>query len=1280
MEKKTTTAAVELAASHSDRARVSMDMEAVGVSQSNRRVQEGEGDDGTSPQQHANMVGGMAPKVLVDIATELFGDEKREEEEEEEKQAKVSETLLVEVAGLATTTTEEEEEEEAKALDTSPVETKIFREHTRCFGLFFRTFRTERIFLDGYARLQKNVVYLGFFLFIFFLGIVLVLIDSVAYGYIIENCPPSFEYKCTLWGDRSTLEMIDLFYTDDVRAWWFASAVTLVFIGCASNFIIHRSKKIKEKSWAMLCVFAVYFLIFIITLLKVYTVTEYKIFWPRYISIGLSFLLMAPVIFLSGLPSFTPSFILCLLVILFYIIGYPVSLRALEADPADEFEYERNSSLMRTTWNQYLYFMFVVSVLYMIGSFQFETGSRKQFLQRVLMAGQQEQIIRQKSKNGELQKKLLENMLPSFVVDQLRQQNFTVKSWDQLQAISHRHLGVSIMFAELEGFTAFSSQVDPPQVLAYLNELFLEFDSLCASFDVYKVETVGDQYVAAVGVVTGQINKTKASEATPRCDFSLQQYRAVLGLREASVANTTQMIGYARSIIERSRRVGVPEEAKTIPMVRVGIHTGACMSGIVGTKNFRFCLFGDTMNTAARMEQHGLPECIHVTQDVVELVPDVCWEKQKLVDVKGKGRMQTYLLRMSIAGNASIEEDCSVESVSYDGHYHSSYSNPSFDEEQHMLEKKIALVRLNSKHRKPFVGSIEYFAENMLAQDKKRFREHTKWFGLMFKKPKIELAFLDSQARLHEKMVYIGYALWVLCCVSNLLYGYMKRLWEYHTCSDVNLNFYCIKFLGQWVYEEASHPPKKDILSIVFGSSASSSGPSAAVCLAITVLSILVHWLIHRSKRVTQKAWALVNVWVGFLAIQVTILVAAIWFARSSDRVYYTWPETILFLTLAQGTIFAFFSGAPLALNVLWWLTFFALGLGLGVPVILSERKQISAEQLYTPNRAIEMSIYSFNTLLWYSLCLLLGICIRDITQRMMFLQRILLIRQKNLILRARSRNDRMQRRLLENILPSDLLGKLKYAQQGRCLSRTFSRLQSMSRKHTGMCMLFADLVGFTSFSAQVDPFEVMVFLNDLFTKFDGMCDEYNVYKVETIGDCYVASVGVVTGEMVSEQVPISRCNSESAQALEQMEEDSENPLRSIASKNNSMAVTAASMNSRDLVGFAKAMIRISRQVMKPGVKTPAILRVGMHTGSCISGVVGTKIPKFSLFGRTCVIASTMEKTGVPDCIHASEDLATLVSEEDWQKSVWKTRVKGDEHPGDADGMLTTYVLHVDDN
>merc|ERR1711985_230118 len=91
--------------------------------------------------------------------------------------------------------------------------------------------------------------------------------------------------------------------------------------------------------------------------------------------------------------------------------------------------------------------------------------------------------------------------------------------------------------------------------------------------------------------------------------------------------------------------------------------------------------------------------------------------------------------------------------------------------------------------------------------------------------------------------------------------------------------------------------------------------------------------------------------------------------------------------------------------------------------------------------------------------------------------------------------------------------------QQDQLSSNSFKKFQSLSQTHMGVSMLFADLVGFTAFSAQVDPFEVMVFLNDLFHVFDGMCDEYNVYKLETVGDCYVATVGVVTGMIVSQEL-----------------------------------------------------------------------------------------------------------------------------------------------------------------
>merc|ERR1711977_718763 len=137
-------------------------------------------------------------------------------------------------------------------------------------------------------------------------------------------------------------------------------------------------------------------------------------------------------------------------------------------------------------------------------------------------------------------------------------------------------------------------------------------------------------------------------------------------------------------------------------------------------------------------------------------------------------------------------------------------------------------------------------------------------------------------------------------------------------------------------------------------------------------------------------------------------------------------------------------------------------------------------------------------------------------------------------------------------------------------LQSTFKKFQSLSQRHMGVSMLFADLVGFTSFAAQVDPFKVMVFLNDLFHVFDGMCDEYNVYKLETVGDCYVATVGVVTGELVS----MEACGMTITDSMEE-------------------GISAS--NSKDLVGFAKAMIGASRGILKPEVDIPAIMRIGIH-------------------------------------------------------------------------------------
>jgi ubiquitin carboxyl-terminal hydrolase 48 len=247
----------------------------------------------------------------------------------------------------------------------------------------------------------------------------------------------------------------------------------------------------------------------------------------------------------------------------------------------------------------------------------------------MLMHSQQKQIIKEKTKNENLQRQLLENMLPTSIVDQLQRQKFTVTSWEQLRALSHRHFGVSIIFAKVENFSAFSSEVAPAQVMEYLNDMFSIFDDLCDQHAVYKVETVGDQYVAAVGIVTGEMltedtlsmrgaqpllsSKSLGGTQGSKGGYSSNNFGET-SIREAACSNTAHMISYAQAIIEGSRHVVVPPGIVACPLLRVGIHTGPCISGIVGTRSFKFCLFGDTMNTAARMEQTSAAGCIHVTE------------------------------------------------------------------------------------------------------------------------------------------------------------------------------------------------------------------------------------------------------------------------------------------------------------------------------------------------------------------------------------------------------------------------------------------------------------------------------------------------------------------------------------------------------------------------------------------------------------------------------------------------------------------------------------------
>ncbi|RVE71191.1 hypothetical protein OJAV_G00072650 [Oryzias javanicus] len=209
----------------------------------------------------------------------------------------------------------------------------------------------------------------------------------------------------------------------------------------------------------------------------------------------------------------------------------------------------------------------------------------------------------------QLAEDLLHQMLPKSVAKQLRRQK-------HVEAESYER--VTIFFSDIVGFTSISASCTPLQVVEMLNNLYMCFDTRIESYDVYKVETIGDAYM----VVSGLPERNGDKHADEIAKMALDLVAAV-------------------------RQVSIPHMPKERLQLRAGIHTGPCVAGIVGHKMPRYCLFGDTVNTASRMESTSLPQKIHTSSETyLALIKDNAYELQLRgeIEVKGKGKMNTYWL------------------------------------------------------------------------------------------------------------------------------------------------------------------------------------------------------------------------------------------------------------------------------------------------------------------------------------------------------------------------------------------------------------------------------------------------------------------------------------------------------------------------------------------------------------------------------------------------------------------------------------------------------------
>ncbi|XP_041364284.1 guanylate cyclase 32E-like [Gigantopelta aegis] len=222
-----------------------------------------------------------------------------------------------------------------------------------------------------------------------------------------------------------------------------------------------------------------------------------------------------------------------------------------------------------------------------------------------LVEDRTDQLIEEKKKTEEL----LYQMLPRPVAEQLMiGKKVEAEAYDS----------VTIYFSDICGFTQMSSESTPMQVIDLLNDLYTLFDSTIEFYDVYKVETIGDAYM----VVSGLPNRN-------------------------GIAHAGEIASMSIHLLESIKRFRIRHRPTDTLSLRIGIHSGSCVAGVVGLKMPRYCLFGDTVNTASRMESSGSALKVHCSnkcKDMLEKIGGYQLEERGFIPLKGKGEMQTFWL------------------------------------------------------------------------------------------------------------------------------------------------------------------------------------------------------------------------------------------------------------------------------------------------------------------------------------------------------------------------------------------------------------------------------------------------------------------------------------------------------------------------------------------------------------------------------------------------------------------------------------------------------------
>ena len=211
--------------------------------------------------------------------------------------------------------------------------------------------------------------------------------------------------------------------------------------------------------------------------------------------------------------------------------------------------------------------------------------------------------------------RLLMNIFPLSIANRLK---------EKPGPLSESYSDISVLFADISGFTRLASELKPQQVVELLNDIFRVFDILTEEYSLEKIKTIGDAYM-----VVGNLPQPSSGHLESIADMALVMMKVF------------------------------PEKMRKYPDLglRVGIHCGPVVAGVIGRKKLSYDLWGDTVNIANRMESHGTPGKIQVSEVVYQRLKDhYAFESRGQTTIRGKGNMHTYWLKEKLNGDPRIPD------------------------------------------------------------------------------------------------------------------------------------------------------------------------------------------------------------------------------------------------------------------------------------------------------------------------------------------------------------------------------------------------------------------------------------------------------------------------------------------------------------------------------------------------------------------------------------------------------------------------------------------------